>query len=318
MVTPRADIHRHLEGAIRPATAWALHRRDPPDADGDAYAAFAAERVVSEPRPLLEVLDRFALLRAPLREPADITRVAVQAVRDAVEEGVTHLELRFSPTTLARQVGTGLGAVFDAIRRADEQVSGALAALGWVVIVSRARGVEAAWEVARAAARHGRGLLCGADFAADEFRHRTAAFADVARALHGIGLPLTVHTGEGTGPDCVAEALALPGVRRLGHALSLVDDPDLVAEARERGIVVEACPTSNLRTRTVAAAEAHPARRLAQAGVPVVLATDDPALFDIDLAHEHRLARRAWGWTEDRCEAADHLAREAGFWRRVA
>jgi len=112
-----------------------------------------------------------------------------------------------------------------------------------------------------------------------------AAFAQ-ARAA---GLRLTNHAGETTGPEAIREALAI-GSERLGHALSAIDDPDLLHELKARGIVLELNPTSNVRTGVCSSFVAHPLRRYFDAGLLVTLNSDDPAFFGSDVANEYLLA----------------------------
>lgn len=293
---PKTDLHRHLEGSIRPVSAWHLARQHGQIDRKVSLETFRAGLVIDAPLPLLEALERFDRCRAPIIGRDAVKRIAREAVLDAAADAVDHLELRFSPFTLARAAGLTIAEVFAAVHQgAVEGQQLSKMALALVVVVSRGRGLDAAWEVARAVQSHGAGWIAGADLASDELRHRTAEFADVAKALVEQGLSLTVHTGEGAGPAHVAEALALPGVRRLGHALSLVDDAGLLAEAVSRGLMVEVCPTSNIRAGVVKDLASHPARRMLEAGLDIAICSDDPCLFAIDLSHELALAHKHFG-----------------------
>ncbi len=312
---PRVDLHRHLEGSIRPATAVALGQAAGLYPASLTVEAFSAAWQVRAPLPLLTALERFDGFRRPVRGHAAVVRITLEALEDAERDGITHLNVRFSPVTLAAAAGLTLAEVFEAV--AEGLVGGRARfprlCLEPVAVVSRRRGLEAAWQVVRALDAGPTGYVVGADLAADELRVPTAAFRDVAAAFAARGLPLTVHTGEGTGPAAVAEALALPGVRRLGHALSLPDDPHLLHIARQRQILVEVCPTSNVRTGTVGALREHPARRLVAAGLPIAFCTDDPTLFGIDLAHELRVAECDLGLAPETVRQSQHWARAAFF-----
>lgn len=311
----KADIHRHLEGSIRVSTAWDLARTNNQISESMSLADFAARLEIRSPVPLLEALDRFDLFRRPVVGHDAVARITRESIEDAVADHVDALELRFSPFTLARSAGLDVAGVYAAV--ADGVAQGrartAIARLGVVVVVSRRRGLDAAWEVVRAVERYGLGFISGLDLASDELRFRTSAFADVARAAVDLGLPLTVHTGEGADAGHVAEALALPGVRRLGHALSIVDDPGLVAEARDRGVVIEVCPTSNVRAGVVASYADHPVTKMRAGGLAVALCSDDPALFGIDLSHEFAVARAHLGFQDADLVASNDVARAALF-----
>ena len=111
------------------------------------------------------------------------------------------------------------------------------------------------------------------------------------------GLRLTAHAGETDGPDSIRAALDI-GAERIGHGIRAIEDPDLLRRLREERIPLEVCITSNVRTGAVASLEAHPVRRLVDAGVIVTLNTDDPGMFGSDLETEFRLAKEVFGLNE--------------------
>jgi len=122
-------------------------------------------------------------------------------------------------------------------------------------------------------------------------------FGEVYRFARSEGLRLTAHAGESMGPESVWAALEL-GAERIGHGIRAVEDPALLQALVERDIPLEICVTSNLVTGVVKRVEEHPMRRLYDAGVAIVLNSDDPAMFRCTLVDEYRLAARALGFTE--------------------
>jgi adenosine deaminase/aminodeoxyfutalosine deaminase len=120
----------------------------------------------------------------------------------------------------------------------------------------------------------------------------------VFAAARAAGLRLTVHGGETTGPASIWEALE-GGAERIGHGIRAVDDPVLLRHLAERRIPLEISVSSNVCTGAVPSLAAHPLRRIFDAGVPVVLNTDDPAMFHCTLNGEFRIAQEHFGFREE-------------------
>jgi aminodeoxyfutalosine deaminase len=117
-------------------------------------------------------------------------------------------------------------------------------------------------------------------------------YAGVFELAKAEGLGSVPHAGEVAGPPSIRGALEALDADRLRHGFRAVEDPELVRELRERGIVLDVCPVSNVRTGAVPSLEEHPLRKLVAAGIPCTINTDDPAMFDTDLTREHEAARR--------------------------
>ena len=177
----------------------------------------------------------------------------------------------------------------------------------WILDAVRQFGVEQAMQVAElAAARQDRGVVAFGIGGSEE-RGPAEWFTDVFAFAKSEGLHLVAHAGEGTSAQSIWAALEL-GAERIGHGISAIEDEALMRHLRDRGIPLEICITSNLVTGVVKRLEDHPVRRLFDAGVPITLNTDDPAMFRCSLVGEYELAKtpsgsREWNWTASRRQA---------------
>lgn len=315
----KVDLHRHLEGAIRPKTALDLGKEIGVFSHEMSMEVFEEEVLVLSPMPLMAVLARFDYMRRPITSYEAVQRISREAVEDAVEEGLTAMNFRFSPMTLAPAAGVSVKEVFQAIHEGiDEALVNAPGMLvERLAIVSRGRGLDKAWSLVKELEDGAAERIHGVDFASDEIRFPTAMFGEVAEAITQMGLPLTVHTGEGVGPEAIRETLALPGLKRISHALSLVEDESILQEVLARDLLVEVSPSSNLFTTLVKYPEEHPARVMLERGIRIAICTDDPTLFGIDLDHEWELARTRFGMSEEALQQSQIWAKEAFFERSV-
>jgi adenosine deaminase len=282
---PKAELHLHLDGSVRASTVEELARaRGVIAADAPPGAAVDRVRVRSR-AGLLEALAGFDVLLPLLQTPADLARVTRELVEDLAADGVVYAELRFCP-----RLATDLGMSCDhALGVAAEAAAAAEAATG-----TRARliaclmgGVDPIWNdpVVDAAINRRADGVVAVDLAG-VVTGRDAAWIDgTARQFdraREAGMRITVHAGEAEPPSAIRTALDRFGAERIGHATSLVEDPDLLAEVAERGVVLESCPGSNYWTRTdeqMPTLADHPLGAMLAAGARACVNTDDRSLF---------------------------------------
>ncbi|RSM70075.1 adenosine deaminase [Actinoplanes sp. ATCC 53533] len=283
--TPKIELHVHLEGTVRPPTLFAIAHRNrqplPVESPRELAELFRF-------RDLSHFIDVWNLTTACLRTADDFRRIVVDYAGEAKRHGAAYLEGIFTPEP-AVATAIGLTRIFEGFcdgAAEAEQTHGVIVRL----TPEQCRGCDPDFgaAVARAAVRYrGRGVV-GFGLAGREGRYPDAPHVAAMRLAADGGLGLVPHAGEAAGPGSVRSALSM-GVARIRHGVRAVEDPDLVAELAERRVVLDVCPTSNLRLR-VATAVDHPLRRLAAAGVACSISTDDPAMFDTDLSTEYALA----------------------------
>jgi aminodeoxyfutalosine deaminase len=279
-----AELHLHLEGTIDRETVMMLDpalRREEVDRVW-AFTDFAG------------FLECFKFVARRLRGPADYALVTRRMMEGLARQGIAYAEV-----TLGAGVVQWLGFDFDKVWRAIREAQ-AEARKQWPVEVwwnldaIRQLGPDHVMEIARLTARYVGDGVISFGIGGDEVRGPASLFRDAYRYAKDAGLRLTAHAGETAGPDSVRDALDI-GAERIGHGIWAVEDPGLLRRLREERIPLEVCITSNVRTGAVASLEAHPVRRLVEAGVIVTLSTDDPGMFGSDLAGEFRIAEEVLG-----------------------
>lgn len=310
----KVDLHRHLEGAIRLQTMLDLYRDAGHPLPQTTPAELSEQAQVLQPMASLEaVLSRFALAQGAFVDEAAAERIAFEAVEDLAADNVRLAELRFSPGFLCEPHGLDWDEAMRAIVRGVERGSREHdVAVGLIAIASRNYGIASAERTVAFALRH-RDLLVGFDLAGDERAYPPSLYADVVAGLAGSGLKLTTHYGESGPAEFPREAVEALGSLRLGHGVSVADDPEVTALVRERGVTLEMCPTSNRRTHAVDDLADHPARRLLDQDVSVTINTDNPGLFAIDLTGELRVCVERLGFSEDDLRRVTSNAIDASF-----
>ncbi|HEY1185752.1 MAG TPA: adenosine deaminase [Bryobacteraceae bacterium] len=280
---PKAELHLHLEGSVDAET---LHELDP-------ATPLEELRALYHYPDFNAFLKTFGAVVTRLARPEDYALVTRRLLERLAAQNVRYAEIIIAAGVVLWKKQE-FGPVFDAIHDAAR---GSPVEVRWILDAVRQFGVEPAWDVARlAAARQDRGVVA-IGIGGSEERGPAEWFKDVFAFAKSAGLHLTAHAGESAGPESVWEALIL-GAERIGHGIAAVRDRGLLRHLRERDIPLEIAITSNLVTGVVKRLEDHPMRALYDAGVPIVLNTDDPAMFGCTLTDEYRLAARAFGFSE--------------------
>ncbi|HEY6710227.1 MAG TPA: adenosine deaminase, partial [Actinomycetota bacterium] len=252
---PKAELHIHLDGSVRPATVEELAREvGVVPADAPPGAAMARVRVTRR-AGLLEALQGFEVLLPLLQTKEHLARVTRELVEDLAADGVVYAELRFCP-----RLNTGQGLTIDEVLAAvGEAAAQAEAATGTrvVLVACMMGGVDLDWNrpVLDAAIRRIDAGMVGIDLAGP-VEGRTPEWIDAHAAMfehaRASGLCVTDPAGEAEPPSAIRTALDRYQADRIGHATSLAEDADLLAEVVERRVVLECCPRSNYWTRTEA------------------------------------------------------------------
>src|ERR671917_1116662 len=294
---PKAELHVHLDGSLRPETMIDLARkaRVPlPAYDPEPLRKFM---VVDDASSLEDFLQRFDFTIPLLQTPESVERVAYEMVEDAARDNVRYLEVRYCPH-LSCARGMTMDEVIDAELRGFARGERDFPVIARVINCSlrhydASRSVEIAQ---RSVAFRDRGVvafdLAGGEAGRPPGVHR-AAFDAAARGLLGI----TIHAGEAAGAESIAEAVLVCHADRIGHGTRLHESPELQAYLRDRRTPIEINITSNVQTRAVGRASEHPVRGYFDAGLNVTLCTDGWLMCGVSLSDEYWLAHTELGFT---------------------
>jgi len=295
---PKAELHVHLDGALRPATMLDLARRQGIQLPADTPDALAKAMLVRHAKNLEEYLEKYQITLSVLQTAEALERVAYEFVVDKAAENVRYVEVRYSPLlhrpalTLAQAIEAPLAG----IRRASAETG---TKVGLIVCAMRTKPPAESLELARVAAEYHSAGVTAFDLAGAERGHPAKEHRTAFEYAAGHGMACTCHAGEGDGPHSIHQALHECGAQRIGHGTRLLEDPALLDGVVQRRVPLEMCLTSNVHTHVVPSVAEHPFKRYFQQGVVVTLNTDGPLTDGITLTDEYFLAHAVLGLSPD-------------------
>jgi adenosine deaminase len=311
---PLTDIHRHLDGNIRPQTILELGRQFNLALPAEELEALRPHVQITDTAPdLVSFLQKLDWGVAVLGSLDACRRVAYENVEDALRAGIDYAELRFSPYYMAMKhqlpVQGVVEAVIDGVRAGVRDFGVETRLIG---IMSRTFGESACLKELDAllASREG---ITALDLAGDELGFPGSLFLNHFNRARDAGLRITVHAGEAAGPESIWQAIHELGAERIGHGVKAVEDTKLLDYLAENRIGMESCLTSNIQTSTVASLENHPLKTFLRHGILASINTDDPAVEGIELAHEYNVAAPAAGLTPEEIRTAQINGLEMAF-----
>jgi adenosine deaminase len=284
---PKAELHVHLDGSLRPDTLHALATERGVPLPVPDLASLGDFMRVDDARNLADYLARFEITLGVMQDAAALERIAHELVIDSAEDGVRYVEVRWCPALNVRgalSLDDVVTAVHRGLRRGERE-TGTVARS--IICALRNLGASHAMEMAELAVAHRALGVVAFDLAGGEAAHPARDFVDAFAYARSHDLAVTVHAGEGAGAESIREAVHLCGADRIGHGTRLMEDAALLAYVRDRGIVLEVCPTSNVQTRVTATFGAHPIKAQHEAGVRVTINTDNRLMSGVTLTEEY-------------------------------
>jgi adenosine deaminase len=308
MSLPLAELHVHLEGTAPPELIRRLADRNGLSVPEGVFAAPDRFAWVD----FLDFLRTYDLAASVVRTAQDYRDVTYEYLTGCAAQGAVYVELLASPDH-AGSVGLSDEEHFGGIAQGIDDARAETGIEARILAVAiRNFGAAAAEAIARGLAEDRHPYVVGFNLAGDEAGYPPGQFARAYEVASGSGLGCTVHAGEHAGPESVREALTLP-IARMSHGVRAAEDPELVRELADRGIVLEACPTSNVATGVYTGYETHPLRELYEAGVKVTLGSDDPPYFGASIGGEYAVALQRLGFEEGELRSITRTAIEASF-----
>jgi len=296
---PKAELHCHLDGSVRPETMIELAREYNVTLPADDADELREYMRVDDARNLGDYLLRFDTTLSVMQTEESLERIAYELAVDVAAEGVRYIEMRYAPplnTLQGLSLEQAVEAPLRGIRRAERELD-----LTARVIICSLRHYDPSLSLQLARLAVGfkdRGVV-GFDLAGGEFGNPASRHAAAFQYCKDHGMACTCHAGEGDGPDSIRQAVHDCHAHRIGHATRLLEDVALAEEIHERGIALELCLTSNVQTRATESYETHPLKQFLARGMNVCLNTDNRLMSDTTLVDEYHHAATSCDCTFD-------------------
>ncbi len=315
---PKIELHLHLDGAIPAATMWRLAAKEGVQLPCQTLSEWENYiKVTAECRNVNEYLARFEHPLQILQNKENLAFVTEELIGILAKQGHVYTEIRFAPQLHTRAALTQRDAI-DAVLQGREAALKAHPEIDVGILLCamsigpETLNMEQNLETVRLTKAYlGKGVV-GLDLAGAEGIVPLSNFHPIFDLAKELGVPFTCHAGDSQGPDTVRAALDF-GSKRIGHGHHIYDDPSLWQRAIDNHVTLEICPTSNIQCRTQPSFEAHPAKKLFDAGVRVCISTDNMSLANTDLDIEYEHCVREMGFTEEDLVQMNIYAAEAAF-----
>jgi adenosine deaminase len=297
---PKAELHVHLDGSLRPQTLLDLAAEYGVKMPSDDAAVLEDYMHVQDARNLVDYLARFEITLSVMQTGEALERIAYELAEDLARENVRYAEIRYSPILNARG-GLPLTETVEAplrgLRRAETDFG-----IRTGIIICGIRNMEPATSRDLAdltVAYKNRGVvafdLAGAEYNYPAKKHKDAFFTVLNK-----NMAATIHAGEAYGAESIHQALHYCGAHRIGHGTRLFEDRDLMQYVRDFRVPIEICLTSNVQTRAVASFAEHPVRKYFDEGIVLSLNTDNRLMSGTTVTEEYWRAHQhlGFGWDE--------------------
>jgi adenosine deaminase len=288
----KIELHLHLDGSIREETA------------NEILGKKCNLKAKDKCEDLNEYLEKFEIPSIILQTKENLERVAYELALDLKKDNVIYAEIRFAPL---KHLNGGLSldeviiSVLNGLSKVDIETN-------LILCMMRNDSFNDNKKVIDLAHKYGFAI----DLAGAEAIYKTKDFKELFKYAKSINVPFTIHAGEADGYESIKAAIDF-GASRLGHGIKIIDYPDLINEAKEKGITLEVCPTSNVQTNAVNILKDHPIKKLYDMNVNVCINTDNRTVSNITLEDEYNKLKETFNFTNEDFLKMNLMAIEASF-----
>ena len=314
---PKAELHVHLDGSLRPETMLELaaeYGKPMPAQDPEALRDYMH---VQDARNLVEYLERFDITLSVMQTAESLERIAYELAEDLAGENVRYAEIRYSPILNSRgglPLTEAVEAPLRGLKRAEEEFG-----IRTGVIICGIRNMDPGTSRDLAdltVAYKDRGVVAF-DLAGAEYNYPAKKHKDAFYTVINKNMAATIHAGEAYGPESIHQALHYCRANRIGHGTRLFEDPDLMRFVNDFRIPIEICLTSNVQTRAVSSFEEHPVRMYYDQGIVLSLNTDNRLMSATTVTEEYWRAHQHLGFTWDELVDISLMGFDSSFLHRT-
>ncbi|MGB9590884.1 MAG: adenosine deaminase [Candidatus Kryptoniota bacterium] len=300
---PKCNIHTHLEGSIRPKTFLDLAQKQNISVPTSLSEIENLIQVNGDERSLRDYLQKITVNYQILKNIEALRRTAFEAAEDAYNDGVIYLELRAGPVTHTDQILT-IEACIEAMLEGIHQAELVFDIKTRLIIAAlRNHPPEVNTKLAKIAVRYREFGVVGFDLAGDEVDHPASDHKDACYIAKDGGLGLTIHAGEAAGPENVIYAIQDLQADRIGHGVHSIQSQAAIDLLKEKQVMLEICPTSNVHTKSIVNIESHPIRLFIKEGIPVSVNDDDPITSRTRVSKELMILQKYFHFNDEEIKA---------------
>ncbi len=310
---PKVELHVHLEGSLQPDTLRELSRGKGRAQDDVEQWLLERQKNGYRYSRFMEFVESFKFAVLLLETPEDYALATTRLIESFAAQNIRYAEITLSAGVVLWKKQP-LDQIYEAVREATLDAGARLGVrINWIFDAIRHFGPDHAREVLKWAIRYRPAGVVAFGLGGDEERGPASLFAEIYREARESGLHTVAHAGETAGPESVRQAVELLKVERIGHGLSAARDPGVCELLRDRGIPLEACPSSNAAMGLISGFREYPLQTFLDRGVIVTLNSDDPALFDTSIEKEFLQAAREWSLSKKQLAMLSENAARAAF-----